>query len=333
MKRKNKYDLHQKAPLQKEGIEGFKSEKDKKWYFHFHNKEGETLLYSQAYATMKSRDNGIKSVMKNLDKQGQYSIISTKSNKHYYTLRAGNNQEIGRSKDYRTLNELKNELNLLQEIAFENKLRKDEKMEELEIEQYPPLQSNPWKHAFRLDVYMDPEGGANALKVEHVLTGKKKPFAKLDFKKLERFVREHLETTVLSTKGFVKKATSSKESIKKQKEPSTILKAKDVFVSSGDSKNRVELLDKNDPFKVKITLEKSNALVPETPYFVWLEAYSLGTGNEVQLKSFTEYHKTELQAIEIPVQPNTLDSGLYIIKGKLEQEQKTITGDCLLKVL
>jgi uncharacterized protein YegP (UPF0339 family) len=93
------YNLFQKSQSGNTGFEPFKGE-DGRHYFHFNDKTGAALLYSQAYQKSAERDSGIKSVKKNAVIKARYEILS-EGDKHYFVLRAGNKFAIGRSRFFK----------------------------------------------------------------------------------------------------------------------------------------------------------------------------------------------------------------------------------------
>ncbi len=68
-------------------------------YFAMLDRDGGVILRSEGYTTIKARDNGIQSVLKNREVEGRYSVVQ--DGHHYFAiLKAGNHQEIGRSCPY-----------------------------------------------------------------------------------------------------------------------------------------------------------------------------------------------------------------------------------------
>jgi len=70
------------------------------YYFALHSESGDVKLRSQAYRSEKARDNGMKSVLKNMSYEKQWSVIE-ENGKFYSILKAKNHQEIGRSGWYK----------------------------------------------------------------------------------------------------------------------------------------------------------------------------------------------------------------------------------------
>jgi len=77
----------------------FRTKKDNNFHFQFLTEKGDPILKSQAYADKNACFNGIKSVMKNAGDTSRYEKME-EGGKHYFIIKAGNNQEIGRSVAY-----------------------------------------------------------------------------------------------------------------------------------------------------------------------------------------------------------------------------------------
>ena len=82
------------------GFDRFQKGDDNYFYFSFKSDDGKVLLLSQGYTAEAGRDNGINSVEKNAPIEKRYSTHTTDDGKFYFTLKAGNHQEIARSTDF-----------------------------------------------------------------------------------------------------------------------------------------------------------------------------------------------------------------------------------------
>ncbi len=71
-------------------------------YFQFNSNDGNEILNSQAYQSEDARDNGVESVKSNSGNADRYENHQSNDGKYYFTLKAGNNQEIGRSPGFDT---------------------------------------------------------------------------------------------------------------------------------------------------------------------------------------------------------------------------------------
>lgn len=72
-------------------------EHEGEFYFAYIDENGNVILRSEGYKTEASRNNGIESVMKNMDSDNRYKTIQQEDGKWALSLKAGNNQEIALS--------------------------------------------------------------------------------------------------------------------------------------------------------------------------------------------------------------------------------------------
>ncbi|MCP9767996.1 DUF1508 domain-containing protein [Lacihabitans sp. LS3-19] len=100
------YENQEKDP-KNPGFTIFQDKKTKKYYFALVDALGGLLLKSEGYADLKSRKNGIASVLKNKSMDGRLSIVKDKK-KYFVVLKAGNNKEIARSCDFTSELDAKN---------------------------------------------------------------------------------------------------------------------------------------------------------------------------------------------------------------------------------
>lgn len=101
----NDYNLLQPSRTGRAGFESFKNDEDGCYYFHFNDAKGVAFFFSQAYQVETARDKGIQSVVKNAAVEAQFEHQNTEG-VFFFILRAGNRQEIARSRDFSTLKEL-----------------------------------------------------------------------------------------------------------------------------------------------------------------------------------------------------------------------------------
>jgi len=95
------------------GFNTFFKEDKKEHYFGFNNSEKKTLLRSEGYTSEKSMLSGIESVKKNAGDEKRWSTSKSEDSKtFYFSLKAGNGQEIARSCDY------KNEKDMLEDLEW-----------------------------------------------------------------------------------------------------------------------------------------------------------------------------------------------------------------------
>ena len=97
------------------GASGFhKFEHDGAYYFSYNGADGKTLLRSEGYSSSASRDNGIKSVTNNAPNKARWKTSRTLAGKYFYSLKAGNHQEIGQSPHFSSEEEMQGYLAWMQ---------------------------------------------------------------------------------------------------------------------------------------------------------------------------------------------------------------------------
>ena len=127
------YDLNASSPNNEPGFDLFRT--NNKFYFHFNDAEGECLLFSQAYESRKSAKNGIKSVQTNIKKRGRIIFHHDEDSQHF-TIKAGNNQEIARSRNFETMEDMDKGLRFIHKIhdtPYESILGHDEIIENADV--------------------------------------------------------------------------------------------------------------------------------------------------------------------------------------------------------
>ena len=92
---------NQSAHPTKTGFTGFFDEESQSHFFGLLDENGKVLLKSEGYKSESSRDNGIDSVIKNRGNSELYSVKED-GGEYFLSLRAKNNQEIGRSVAFKT---------------------------------------------------------------------------------------------------------------------------------------------------------------------------------------------------------------------------------------
>lgn len=72
------------------------------YYFNLKADNGQTILTSEHYTTRAACNNGIESVKTNATDDSRYDRLTSRNNKYYFNLKAGNGQVIGTSEMYET---------------------------------------------------------------------------------------------------------------------------------------------------------------------------------------------------------------------------------------
>ncbi len=123
------YDFTQVSQMGQLGFEAFQNAKNNLYYFHFNDSAGRAFLYSQAYASELTRDNGIRSVIQNGSKKERYELQG-QNGSFYFVLKAINGREVARSCQFATAVERDQAIALLQtQVArFAEQYKKPEKI-------------------------------------------------------------------------------------------------------------------------------------------------------------------------------------------------------------
>jgi len=95
------------------GFDKFQKGDSNFYFFSFKSDDGKVILLSQGYTAEAGRDNGIASVEKNSKIEKRYSNNTTDDGKHYFILKAGNHQEIARSVDFDSEDEMKRAITIM----------------------------------------------------------------------------------------------------------------------------------------------------------------------------------------------------------------------------
>ena len=77
-----------------------KQAKDGQYYFNLKAGNGQVILSSEMYTTLKACENGIASVKKNAGEESRYELSQSESGKYHFNLKAANHQVIGTSQMY-----------------------------------------------------------------------------------------------------------------------------------------------------------------------------------------------------------------------------------------
>lgn len=99
-------------------FEIFQSEKTSKFYFRLKARNGEIILASEAYDSKQGAQNGINSVMKNVDGDNFERKVA-KDGRDYFVLKAANGATIGRSEMYKSKSGMENGIKSVMKNASE----------------------------------------------------------------------------------------------------------------------------------------------------------------------------------------------------------------------
>lgn len=332
---KDKYDLRQLSQSGKFGFETFQNAESKLYYFHFNDMKGNAAVYSQGYQTMKSRDTGLQSVLKNAGNPDRYlkEVIDNKG--HYFILKSGNHQQIARSRNFERLSEMNDFLDIFSTIktdvpvhkpAISSKLEKakkntsktKQKADDKKVSEKMP------RHSFRLTMYPKSLSG----KIVHVFTGDEQSFKGVNGEAITSFIKSHLPKEAVATKE-VPKPKSVKlplQSIQLEEE------IKNITIKKGLDPIRYSI-ENTLPYNVEFKVESAACKTDETVSFhAKITAKSLKSNHQIIVGELCKELEKDGN-ISVPVLFNTLDPGIYrLLTSVTLNEAQTLNGSRLIQV-
>lgn len=190
----DQYLFSQLSTSGKAGFECFKNQTSKKYYFHFNDENGHALIYSQAYSSIKSRDAGMKSLQKNLAIASRYGL-KREDKKHFFIVKAGNHQEIGRSRPFHHKKDMLVAIEYAQAFLGQAKTNFEKlKTKTRSTKKTSTSLPNPSKHAFRIELYPQKNQEENIQgRIVHIVSKDQETFDHLDGDIFLKFIRRKLQ--------------------------------------------------------------------------------------------------------------------------------------------
>lgn len=181
---KDPYDFTQPSPLGEPGFEVFFSEAHEAWFFHANDVNCQPLLFSQAYQNADSAKRGLSAALKNAATRAAIEPVG----EHWQiVLKAGNHQEMARSRLLPTEGEAQKALAYVQQVAKSKK-----PMAEVPAAQQPATpaeqdDSAHLRHSFRLFFYKGSDGDCTG-RIEDMQTRRQLSFQGIDLPSIGSFL-------------------------------------------------------------------------------------------------------------------------------------------------
>jgi uncharacterized protein YegP (UPF0339 family) len=333
----NIYDFSHRSKSVKPGFECFKKEKE--FYFHFNDKNGDALLFSQPYKSEKSRENGIRSVIANAPLNERIIREKGEKGQSFFILKAGNKTEIARSRSFNDLLEMEEMINTLASInentpIFVTESEGGEINQEkaggvvVKQEEKTPIIFEPLpKYSFRINYYPDSNSG----KIEDIVSGKSRNFEGLGGEMILDFISSTLpmktkkERLEPSAKVALKPAPTA--SIEEPYE-----EIKDITFKVGNQIQRAGNIGEHERFTLEIGA-KTIVTANQWPVSVTVEAKAITTIHKLVLFK-RSYSMIQEDKISIPIISNPLQPGLYRLMVKFEwsSNKAPAVGSTLMNV-
>jgi uncharacterized protein YegP (UPF0339 family) len=96
--------------------------KNGEFFFHLKAANGEPILASEMYKAKASAEKGIESVRKNSQLDSAYERKVSKTGKPFFTLKAGNNEPIGKSEEYSSESAMEKGIEAVKKAAADAKV-------------------------------------------------------------------------------------------------------------------------------------------------------------------------------------------------------------------
>jgi hypothetical protein len=94
-----------------------KTGKDGQFYFNLTAKNGQVILSGEGYKSKQGCENGIESVKKNSQNDDRFERKEAQDGQHFFILKAGNNESIGKSEMYSSKSAMENGISSVRENA------------------------------------------------------------------------------------------------------------------------------------------------------------------------------------------------------------------------
>jgi len=327
----NSYDFSVPSSSKKPGFELFRNKKDNRYYFHFNDEDGQPFLFSQGYRNRNSRDKAIRSVIRNAVNTKRYVITKTAEGKAFFQLKAGNHQEIARSRGFENNQELSARLNLLKRSCLDasksttektfwrNRKTKEDPGTVVPVTQQEEDSSNRLRYRFTLIFYP----GSKIWVLKNDFTGRSCTFKDLEKADLSNYLKKEIAPRIsAATEAFSSKVTAMPgiHIIPQAEEIS------DIIIQTKDGKVHDKLLSNRELLKVVVGLPNEKIPLDDTPLFdVELKLKSLNNITQLPLGKVSKMPISNDGTISIPLTPGkhkATPPGIYRLITTIRTEGK-----------
>ena len=321
---------------------------DGMYYFQFNGHDGAPIIFGHGYQSEKSRDNGIQVVIRNAADDAHYERQQTQKGQHFFTLKSGNNQEVGRSATFDTEPEMEEKLKLLKSItgdvpifdaagqpegkaaaelqSVENTAL-DASNKELSIETLP-------RYKFSIIYYPD----SDVWIIKHDPSGNTKQFKTCDGALIEAFMKAHLpaeKARVLPAReSSPAQPKAPAQEVTPQKTDKLTEEKIEMKIRSFQGKEVRYFAKAGDLGQIEIS-PKQGSMISNKSYEARVIAKSL-EDNETVVVSEIKARKPAYGRFVIPIfEANRLHPGMYrflvtIHQGEKGQEEHDYHGSRML---
>lgn len=298
----------------KSGFRDFRDEETGFYFIQFLDEDGHVLLTSQSYKSKRSCDRGRETIMRSFSQEDHFER-STTDGRHFFTIKAGNHQEIARSRSFDSAEEMEKAVRLLKSTA--GAIEDTPKVAVEEADQAPS------KYSFRIDFYRN--GPDLRGRIEYSLNREKAVFDGLDIEAVRGFISSYLS-------GEEVKSTPPRK-----RPPAPVVKKTEMEFHLFQDQKQLDsfTLTNQAPFEVQLELEKSR---PDSSFEASVYAKSMERGGQVLIGKRTGA-LGDSPVIRITVPPGSIGPGFYrlitsvsITAEKNEEKTAELEGSRLVQI-
>ncbi len=341
---KDKYDLSRLSQSGKFGFEVFKDVESKLFYFHFNDEDGKVMVYSQAYRGKKSRDNAIKSVIKNVVVPKHLVKKESREDGHFFIIKGGNNQEIARSRFFAKKSEMNAFIGTLKKIdehvpvmdvtpKATVKKEPSKKIKKKVVESRAPTNGGqrPFRDKFSITHY--PDSGVWVVKNE--LSEATENFKNFNEIKIKEFIQSQIPEIIMEEsedQGFeIDNLEMEVEGVSQGQEPEPGNGISGINFVTKDGQSKIKSIKKTDfsavAFKIPVLRTGEEKAIP---YSARVFVKSLRSFKQLFIGEVTDFLAVEQGKLSIPIVPDFLERDLYRVRvyfQPMAKGQSKLYGD------
>ncbi|MCC6460256.1 MAG: hypothetical protein IT260_07280 [Saprospiraceae bacterium] len=187
----NPYDFQEGSPSTEPGFAVFRNETTGVWHFHGNDMAGQASIFSQAYPSQDKAKLGLASALEAFRKN-RMRVEETPEGCQLI-LKAGNHQEIARSRHYPDHASVEKQVQFFQQVSASAHPEARPVSSPAAPAQAPAADNSttlaPFRYAFRIHFYPNDNGGSLSGRIENIKTGEQQTFKGLDISSINRFLQ------------------------------------------------------------------------------------------------------------------------------------------------
>ena len=188
------YDFQQDSRSNEPGFVVFKSDTSAVWYFQGNDMTGQASMFSAGYSSQEKAKAGLASALEAFRKNRMR--IEESARGWELVLKAGNHQEIARSRPFPDRSSAEKQARFFQQVSA-SAHPEVRPAPVVPVAEPQPMDSpatlNPFRYAFRIHFYPNEKEAALSGRIENIKTGKQHSFKGLDISSITRFLQTEVK--------------------------------------------------------------------------------------------------------------------------------------------